>query len=325
MFMHDSNQITSGNWGTGVQLTPESMGFYSKPSSFNETSAPTPEPTTNAITRLLRQTVTDDGSISVTDARYVVPEGNSCDCMTYPDEDLAFEEGCSRTPAAGVVQFEYSDGTCYEMLFDDTEMYASCYYDGVSLGDSVPCDIDFSSEASSGESDVSTSDSESESDGGAVTDDDSATTTAMEYLAPAEGDCNCIAESDDYTVVDDTCADDVTWGQIQVAYSDSTCYTLQFDKRDLYASCDYINERSGDSQVCSFDLTEDTTSTNETPTTRTPTTTSPLSPGVIVTVAPTGKDNQGSASKVADSSAHASQFSAGRLLAAISVALLVLN
>ncbi|KAG1710027.1 hypothetical protein DVH05_017036 [Phytophthora capsici] len=315
--MYGSPQIKSGNWGTGVQLTLESLGFYHKPHSFNDTTS---EPSTNTITRLLRQTATDDGSIAVISAHYVVPEDNYCACMTVPEEDLGFEEGCSRIPNAGVIQFEYSDGSCYEMIFDDTEMYAECNYNGI-MGDSVSCYNDLSSYASSAESGVSTTEN---SDGGAMEgSEDSATATAITYLAPAEGDCNCIEVGDDPTVVEDTCADDVTWGQIQVEYSDSTCYTLEFNSRDLYANCEYTNQRSGDSQLCSFDLTEDQPSTTETPATRAPTTTqSP--PGVIIagTQAP---DRQGSDSQAKASSAQATKFSAGRLLAATIAALLLLH
>ncbi|KAK1943404.1 hypothetical protein P3T76_004800 [Phytophthora citrophthora] len=319
MLMLGSPQIKSGNWGTGVLLTPESLGFNNKPSSFNDTDAVASDPITGAITRLL-QTVTDDGSVAVLSAHYVVPEGNTCECMELPEEELGFEEGCSSTPAAGVIQFEYSDGSCYEMYFDDTEMYAVCDYN--SMGDSVPCSIDLSSDASSSGID--------EADSGGVDEEDSATATAMTYLAPAEGDCSCIEVDDDYTVVDDTCDDAVTWGQMQVEYSDSTCYTLKFDTRDLYASCDYTDESSGGSQLCSLDLSEDTTSTAE-DSTDAPTKPTLLKPHMtpikdlkdrLTTIAPPDKGSEGS--EPPPSSAHVTQFSAGRLLAAITVALLVL-
>ncbi|KAK1943405.1 hypothetical protein P3T76_004801 [Phytophthora citrophthora] len=324
MFMNDSPQIKSGNWGTGVLLTPESLGFYHKPTSFNEASNATSEPSTNAITRLL-QTVTDDGSVAVLSAHYVVPEGNTCECMELPEEELGFEEGCSSTPAAGVIQFEYSDDSCYEMYFDDTEMYAECDYNGFSMGDAYPCYMDFTSDASSAESDESTTDnthSESEIDGGTMSDEeDSATVTVMSYLAPAEGDCNCIDLSGGYTIMSDSCSYDLSWGQVLFEYSDSTCYTLEFNKRDLYADCDYTNQRSGDTQLCSLDLSEDTSSTTETPATRSPTTTPPDAD----TLPPPNRNDQGSDSKATNSSAQATQFSAGRLLAVITMALLLLH
>lgn len=69
---------------------------------------------------------------------------DTCDCVTFPDNILEITP-CSGDAYWGTFQVQFTDGTCYDVPFDERTVYADCPsgYDPEAVTDYVLCDVDF--------------------------------------------------------------------------------------------------------------------------------------------------------------------------------------
>ncbi|KAL3672874.1 hypothetical protein V7S43_002176 [Phytophthora oleae] len=141
---------------------PTYQTFYNEVSNYRRVqmpSRPPIQPLTDDDGRNLRElraaVAVDDGLDEIS---YPIATIDTCDCVTFPDAAFTLAE-CTNDAYWGTFQLKLTDGSCYDVSFDETLVYQNCpsgaYPEEVT--EYVLCEVDFTAGTDSSES-LATSD-----------------------------------------------------------------------------------------------------------------------------------------------------------------------
>ncbi|KAG6948813.1 hypothetical protein JG688_00014928 [Phytophthora aleatoria] len=90
---------------------------------------------------LRESVVVDDGLDEIS---YPIAMIDTCDCVTFPADGFTLTP-CSGSAYWGVFQVNFTDGSCYDVAFDETRVFANCP-SGATVEwetEAVLCEVDF--------------------------------------------------------------------------------------------------------------------------------------------------------------------------------------
>ncbi|ETL88953.1 hypothetical protein L917_12036 [Phytophthora nicotianae] len=90
---------------------------------------------------LRESVVVDDGLDEIS---FPIANIDTCDCVTFPPDGFTLAP-CSGDAYWGVFQVKFTDGSCYDVAFDETRVYANCPSGATDEweNDAILCEVDF--------------------------------------------------------------------------------------------------------------------------------------------------------------------------------------
>ncbi|KAK1940633.1 hypothetical protein P3T76_008084 [Phytophthora citrophthora] len=151
-------------WANSQTRYPTYRTFYNEVNNYNRVHMPTRRPIlplTDDDDRKLRELVAvNDGLDEIS---YPIATIDTCDCVSYPDTILMVSE-CSGDAYWGTFQLKLTDGSCYDVSFDDTLVYQNCPSNAYPeyVTEYVLCEVDFTEGTDSSDYAYDTTESETE-------------------------------------------------------------------------------------------------------------------------------------------------------------------
>ncbi|KAL4167489.1 hypothetical protein KRP22_012973 [Phytophthora ramorum] len=115
-------------WSSRQVYNPKYQTFANEvyPTRISIPSLPTShsvvEGTDHTSRDLRRSAVVNDG---LDEIAYPITTIDTCDCVTFPSGGFARTE-CGTDVYWGTFQVKFTDGTCYDVAFDEADVYAQC-------------------------------------------------------------------------------------------------------------------------------------------------------------------------------------------------------